>query len=73
MDYLQRSWPFLGTKCVLCLHETCRACREISVSSLACCHCRARIVTKLAYLEKHSDTELPECARDHRRMALREA
>ena len=45
------------------LHETCRACREISVSNWACCHCRARVITKLVYLDKNSDGKLRESAR----------
>ena len=57
MDSLQRSWPFLGTKCSLCFHQTCRACREISVSNLACCRCRARVIERLDDFDKIHNSE----------------
>lgn len=40
-------WPFLRAKCLLCSHENCPECREISTSILACCKCRAEAIKRL--------------------------
>jgi hypothetical protein len=38
-------WPLFEVTCVLCGHRSCRECREVSTSTLACCRCRERAIT----------------------------
>src|SRR5439155_17069329 len=47
----QRDWPLLRSNCPLCGHPNCPDCREVSVSILACCKCRARAIKRLEDLQ----------------------
>ncbi len=46
--------PALGLDCSFCLHSKCHECVEHSSSILSCCHCRARAISRLSYLQEIS-------------------
>ncbi|HWP58522.1 MAG TPA: hypothetical protein VNL14_11580 [Candidatus Acidoferrales bacterium] len=50
----------LDRKCVICGHPKCRRCREVSLSNLACCQCRARALRRLQQLAGEQNKEAPD-------------
>jgi hypothetical protein len=67
MEHSQHFWHTIDLKCPFCSHVTCRACREISFSNLACCVCRARVLRRLAELEE-LQSEIAESVNDPRQV-----